>query len=89
MLDLKNKTIKDYIQRVAIPQGKYHSAKDNSGKLLNYSPKVGQIIVLEGFETYGVVIKGPNFNRDFLIEVDSLRIRKNLVNKDIEGYIDP
>ena len=87
MLDTKL-SIKDYVQREAIPKGKFHFHKKD-GRLTGYIPQVGQIIVLDGFERVAKVIRVPNFNRDFMIEFeDGIKERKNLVNDDIEGYLD-
>lgn len=78
-----------YVKTVAIPQKKFHFHKSN-GKLTGYKPKVGQIIVLAGLEEYGTVIREPNFVKDFVIQMpDGTKVRKNLVNQDIEGYTDP
>ena len=82
------KSIVDFIQRVAIPAGKFHFHKQN-GKLTGYVPKAGQLVVLENFEEMGTVLRDPNFVKDFTIRLDDgTVVRKNLVNKDIEGYVD-
>ena len=81
-------TIKDYVQKEAIPKGKFHFHKKN-GSLTGYVPKAGQLIILDGFESVAKVIRDPNFNKDFIIEYeDGSKLRKNLVNNDIEGYLD-
>lgn len=87
MLDTKL-SISDYVKKVAIPNNTFHFHKNN-GKLTGYVPKVGQLIILEGFEEVGKVIKEPNSVKDFLIMMeDGTKVRKNMVNKDIEGYLD-
>lgn len=78
----------DYIQRVAIPANKFHFHRKND-KLTGYVPKVGQVMITEGFEEQAIVIRAANSVKDFVVEFPSgERVRKNLVNKDIEGFVD-
>jgi hypothetical protein len=87
MLDTKL-SIKDYVQRVALPADRFHFHK-KQGKLTGYVPSAGQLIVLDGFEEIGEILRSPNSVKDFTARLsDGTIIRKNLVNKDIEGYID-
>ena len=89
MLNTNNMSICDYINKVAVPANKFHSHRNTMGKLTGYVPKLGQIAVLEGFDQIGKVVREPNSVKDFLIELeDGSKLKKNLVNRDIEGYID-
>lgn len=90
LLDFKQcTTIEQYVKDIALPKGKYHFHKDLAGRLTGYVPKAGQIAVLSNYTELAKVIKSPNFIKDFVIETESgARFRKNLVNNDIDGYID-
>lgn len=46
-------------------------------------------MITEGFEEQAIVIRAANSVKDFVVEFPSgERVRKNLVNKDIEGFVD-
>lgn len=86
MLETGNLSLKDYIIK---NQHRFHFAKSLNGTLTYYSPKVGQYCILEGFEDYALVIRAPNSNKDYVIQFsDGTKARKNLCNKDVEGFID-
>lgn len=74
---------------LAQKQGKFHCAKQVNGNLTKYKPSVGQHCILENFEDSGLVIKAPNSIGDYLIQLsDGTKIRKNLCNRDLEGFLD-
>jgi hypothetical protein len=74
---------------LAQKHGKFHCAKQVNGMLTKYVPKVGQYCVLENFEDLGLVIKAPNSTGDYLIQLeDGTKVRKNLCNRDLEGFLD-
>lgn len=93
MLELKNITIAEHVQRVVIPKGKFHFhlTRDslNRTKLTGYVPKVGQLAVLADYMAVAKVVKGPNSIKDILIEYeDGTRMRVNLISTELEGFID-
>lgn len=70
----------------AMKEGKFIHAKRN-GKLSNIKPLAGYTIVLEDGE-FGTVLRTPNSIGDFMVELSSgARVRRNIVNGDILGYI--
>lgn len=74
---------------LAQKNGKFYPAKHASGNLTKYKPKVGQCCVLENFEDFGLVVKAPNSTGDYLIQLsDGTKVRKNLCNRDLEGFLD-
>lgn len=71
----------------AIPKGKFYVAK-NKGKLTKYFPQKGQLIIFDGFDEYGIILKPPTSNGDYLVQLPSGKtIRQNIVSPGIAGFV--